>query len=61
MNETGVSPAEPLSGTWPGGPSIGNVENLLKEGAGYGESLSVGALLGKPGRGSFLLVSLEDR
>ena len=33
------------------GPSTGNIENSLKEGYGYGESLSTGALLGKPGEG----------
>jgi hypothetical protein len=37
----------PLWGTWVGGPSIRNVENLLKECSGYGASLSRGALLGE--------------
>jgi hypothetical protein len=43
----------PFCGTWGrGGPSIGNVENLLKEGSGFGACLSMGALFGEPGEGA---------
>jgi hypothetical protein len=41
----------PPWGTCGGGASIRNVENLLKEGSGYGASLSMGTLLGEPGGG----------
>jgi hypothetical protein len=38
-------------GTWGRGSSTRNFENTLKEGSGYGASLSMGALLGEPGGG----------
>jgi hypothetical protein len=45
----------PICGTWRVGPSIGIVENLLKEGSGYGASLCMGALIGEPGGGALSL------
>jgi hypothetical protein len=60
MDETGVSLCRaPLGDLGCGGPSIGNVENLLKEGAGYGASLSVGALFEEPGGGTPSLGALK--
>jgi hypothetical protein len=43
MDGTGVALRRVSLGTWGGGPSIGNVENLLKEGSGY-EHFSVSEL-----------------
>jgi len=45
----------PLGDLGRGGPSIGNFNNYLKEGSGFGASLSVGAPLGEPGGGRGLL------
>jgi hypothetical protein len=44
-----------------GGLSFGNVENLLKEGAGYGACLSMGALLGGHRGRAPSLGTLDDR
>jgi hypothetical protein len=50
MDELGVSlRVAPLGVPGEGGPSTGNVQNLVKEGFGYGPSLSIGALLREPG------------
>jgi hypothetical protein len=49
----------PLGELGRGGPSTGNFGNLLKEGSGYAASLTMGALLGEPGRGAHLLVALK--
>jgi hypothetical protein len=40
-------------------PSTRNVENSLKEGSGYGASLSMGAALGEPRGGAPLLGALK--
>jgi hypothetical protein len=50
MDEAGVSfRRAPLGDLGVGDLSIGNVENVLKEGSGYGTSISMGALLGEHG------------
>jgi hypothetical protein len=43
--------AAPLGNLGREDPSTGKFENYLKEGSGCGASLSMGALLGKYGRG----------
>jgi hypothetical protein len=46
MDETGISLLRcQVEGPGEGGPSTGYFENSLKEGSGYGASLSLGALL----------------
>jgi hypothetical protein len=53
MDETRVSfRRAPLGDLGVGGLSIGSVENMLKEGSGYGASLCMGALLRDPGVGA---------
>jgi len=42
---------DPVGGPGERGPSTKNFEISLKEGSGYGVSLSIGALLGEPGGG----------
>jgi hypothetical protein len=49
-----------VGGTWRGDFFTGDFERHVKEGSEYGESLSVGALRGEPGRGAPLLGTYKD-
>jgi hypothetical protein len=60
MDETGVSlHSSPVGEPGEGGPSIGNFENYLKEGTGYGGSTCMGDLLREPRSGAALLGALK--
>jgi hypothetical protein len=44
---------DPVGGPWRGDFFTGDIERQVKEGSGGGASLSMGALRGGPGGGSF--------
>ena len=60
MDEMGVSLRRgPVGGPGEGGASTGNFEYSVKVGPGCGASLSMGAMLGEPGRGAPLRGALK--
>jgi hypothetical protein len=60
MDETGISLLRgSVGGPEEGVSYTGYFENSLKEGSGYGASLSMGALLREPGREAILLGPLK--